>query len=203
MEQQDLKMFEASVKLNGEYVWVRPLCDFFGIHAKHQYENIKSDKTFESILPVKSVGFFSKNDEKGVSEVGKNRPIDEENASSYGKNRPKLGYIDKKNQIFLSKLGFIIWVCSINENTIREELKDQFCRFKQNIHDYLFGAIAKFEQSTLLYNQQQELLKQRADINKQLRDISKKLTSNIHDVMMEQISKSQQTNLFDGEEEHF
>ncbi len=74
METTALKMFESTVRYEGDQIFVKPLCDFFKIDYQNQVERIRND----SIL---------------ASSYGKNR-----NKMVFGDNYPRVS-LDKKGFI--------------------------------------------------------------------------------------------------------
>jgi len=51
-----------------------------------------------------------------------------------------LGKIDKNGRILLSKKGFSRWIQTINENTIDENLRENFITYQTLLHDFLYGS---------------------------------------------------------------
>lgn len=49
METTALQMFNATVKIENENIWIKPLCDFFNLHVQNQYTKIKNDPILGSI----------------------------------------------------------------------------------------------------------------------------------------------------------
>ena len=50
MEATTLKIFSETVKLDGDKIWVRPLCNFFQIDVRNQHKNIKKDAILSNMV---------------------------------------------------------------------------------------------------------------------------------------------------------
>lgn len=74
METTALKMFESTIKIENDQVYVKPLCDFFKIDYQNQVERIRKDKIL-------------------ANSYGKNR-----NKMMFGDNYPRVS-LDKKGFI--------------------------------------------------------------------------------------------------------
>ena len=64
METTALKMFTETILYKDSKIWVKPVCDFFQIDAKYQYQKIKNDPIL-GCLVEKSLPDLGEIDEKG------------------------------------------------------------------------------------------------------------------------------------------
>jgi hypothetical protein len=121
METSSLNMFRKTVSYEYDYIWVKPVCDFFNLDVQNQYTKIKNDPILGKLY-------------------GKNSTDSAKTEKLYGKNSTDLGEIDTNGRILLSKKGFLRWIQIINPNTIDKNLRDSFITYQELISDYLFGA---------------------------------------------------------------
>ena len=143
MENTALKMFTDTVKVESGQIFVKPLCDFFGIDYRNQVSKIK------------------------------NSP---EMASQIGKNRSEMLFSDTRHHLSLTKNGFLMWILSINPLTIREELRDNFIRYKSLISDYLYGSAEEQENIRNLNARLQQLKNRNRETRREIRVTQGKLT---------------------------
>jgi hypothetical protein len=54
METTDLMMFKQTIKYENEYIWLKPVCDFFSISYENQTRNIKKDQILANQSTKKS-----------------------------------------------------------------------------------------------------------------------------------------------------
>jgi hypothetical protein len=138
METTALTMFNATVKVENENIWIKPACDFFKLHVQNQYTKIKNDPILGKLY-------------------GKNSTDFAENDNLAGKNRTDLGEIDANGRVLLSRKGFLRWVQIINPNIIDEALVPQFLVFQELIFDYLIGSAEEQKHIGDLNSKLQEL----------------------------------------------
>lgn len=138
METSAIEMFKSTVQYQNELIWVKPVCDFFNLHDKNQYQKIKKDPILGNL-------------------VGKNHPDSSENENLRTKNRPDLGMIDANGRILLSRKGFIRWVQIINANTVDESLRDRFVKYQELVFDYLYGSLEEEKETKLHYQRLKKL----------------------------------------------
>lgn len=51
METEEVKMFTDTIRYDeSEMIWVKPLCDFFQIDTKYQYQRIKNDAVLGNLV---------------------------------------------------------------------------------------------------------------------------------------------------------
>ena len=129
METATLKMFSDTIKNENGLIWIKPVCDFFKLHVKNQYHNIKKDPILTKL-------------------VQKNRPDLDKNENLVRKNVPVFGEIDKNGRILLSRKGFLRWIQIINPNTIPEDIRDAFILYQGMVVDFLFGSVEEHETIT-------------------------------------------------------
>lgn len=145
-----LKMFSETVKYENNYIWVKPVCDFFQLHDKNQYQKIKKDLILGNL-------------------VGKNRPDSGENKNLGDGNRPDLGKIDANGRIFLSRKGFVRWIQIINANTVDENLRDLFVTYQAFIFDFLYGSAEENDRTKASYLRLQKLERLKDKINNEIK----------------------------------
>jgi hypothetical protein len=54
MDNQALAMFQQTVKQKDEYIWIKPICDFFNIDYKWQVDVIRNDHILASMVEKNS-----------------------------------------------------------------------------------------------------------------------------------------------------
>jgi hypothetical protein len=54
METSAIEMFKSTVQYENEYIWLKPVCDFFKINYENQTRKIKSDKILANHSTKKS-----------------------------------------------------------------------------------------------------------------------------------------------------
>ena len=141
METTTLKMFTDTIKNENGLIWIKPVCDFFKLHVKNQYHNIKKDPILTKL-------------------VQKNRPDLNQNEKLVQKNIPDFGEIDKNGRILLSRKGFLRWIQIINPNIIPEDFRDSFILYQGMLADFLFGSVEEHETITRI-NQELQQWKQK------------------------------------------
>ena len=137
METTTLKMFSDTIKNENGLIWIKPLCDFFKLHVKNQYHNIKKDPILTKL-------------------VQKNRPDSDQDENLVRKNIPDFGEIDKNGRILLSRKGFLRWVQIINPNIIPEDFRDNFILYQEMVSDFLFGSVEEHETITRVNHELQQ-----------------------------------------------
>jgi hypothetical protein len=50
MEITTLRIFSETVKIDGDKIWVRPVCNFFQIDVRNQHKNIKKDAILSKMV---------------------------------------------------------------------------------------------------------------------------------------------------------
>lgn len=156
MESTALKMFTETVQEENNLIWIKPLCDFFNLHAKNQYSKIKSDPILGNL-------------------VGKNRPDSGENENLVGKKATDFGIIDQNGRILLSKKGFLRWVQIINPNTVDENLQDSFIQYQEKISDFLLGSMEEHEAIAKTNQRLQGLKQSYSEIGNEIKQAQKEL----------------------------
>lgn len=154
MENNDLLMFNQTVKYEHNLIWVKPVCDLFELHAKNQYTKIKNDAILGNL-------------------VGKNRPDLGKNENLRTKTSTDLGIIDDNGRIFLSKKGFLRWIQIINANTISDKHRDKFIIYQTLISDFLYGNFETEEQMRVDYVRLDKLKKLNNKISAEIRRLDK------------------------------
>ncbi|MBS4014477.1 MAG: hypothetical protein KGZ97_12105 [Bacteroidetes bacterium] len=57
MKTTEIQVFENAVKFAEEYIWLKPVCDFFQINYENQTRKIKSDSILANQSTKKSNSF--------------------------------------------------------------------------------------------------------------------------------------------------
>ena len=64
MNSTDVKMFSDTIQYKKGNIWVKPVCDFFQINTRNQYQRIKNDPILGSLVG-KNLPNMGEIDEKG------------------------------------------------------------------------------------------------------------------------------------------
>lgn len=152
METTALTMFSQTVKYEKQFIWVKPVCDYFNLDVRNQHKKIKNDP-----ILAKLVGKNTPDLQKNENLVGKNSTDLHDNENLWIKKSNDLGQIDKNGRILLTKKGFVRWINIINSNTIEEKLREKFIQFQELIFDYLYGSAEDEETTKFYYNRLMKL----------------------------------------------
>lgn len=154
MENNDLLMFNQTVRYEQNLIWVKPVCDLFNLDVQNQYLKIKKDQILSKLYG------------KNSTDLAKNEKL-------VGKNSTDLGEIDSNGRILLSKKGFLRWIQIINVNTITPELRDKFILYQTMISDFLYGNFETEEQMRVDYVRLDKLKKLNNKISAEIRRLDK------------------------------
>lgn len=150
METQELAMFTQTVKYSGNYIWVKPVCEFFRLDVRNQHKKIKSDPVLRNLVGKNTPDWL-----KNENLVGKNHTDYIQTEPDIFNLRTKksgdFGEIDQNGRILLTKRGFVRWIQIINANTIPQELRDQFITYQMLVFDYIYGSFEREEQVKVDY----------------------------------------------------
>jgi hypothetical protein len=123
MEISAITMFRNTVKYSGdEFIWVKPVCDFFNLSVQSEYRKIKKDPILGKLWTESSTEFSKKSDQ-------------------YRFLSRDLGGVDVNGRILLSRKGFIRWVQIINDKSVDNDLREKFVNYQELVFDYLYGNI--------------------------------------------------------------
>jgi len=143
----DIEIFKTTIGNGNENeIFVKPICDLFGIDYDNQVDKCKND------------AFLAK---------------------STGKKPSKTLFGDNHPRIFLSKIGFVKWILSINANTIRQDLREKFALYQDNILDFLYGSAERESQMRIAVNRKNQLILQRRALDAELNNMEKIITNYI------------------------
>jgi hypothetical protein len=155
METANIVLFDSTVKKQGEYIWVAPLCDFFGLNVRHQYRAIKADPVLSNLRTFSGKLIYN---EKRLSTNKYGDSIIDSNDNQ--KKYAEMGVIDANGRILLNKVGFLRWVNGINPKLVTDSLREQFITFLRNITNYLYAERETYieldEQLQVNYNRLQK-----------------------------------------------
>lgn len=156
METTTIQMFNATVQYQDEYIWVKPVCDFFNLSVQFEYRKIKKDHILKKLWTNMS------------TDSG-------ENENLYGKMSTDLGMIDANGRIFLTKKGFIRWIHIINPKNIDDDLKEKFYMYQELVFDYLYGNATEERQLRVDYTRLKKLEKLYSKVGQEIKREKKKV----------------------------
>jgi hypothetical protein len=138
METSAIEMFKSTVQYQNELIWVKPVCDFFNLHDKNQYQKIKKDPILGKLWTDSSTELS-------------------ENGNQYRLLSTDLGAVDTNGRILLSRKGFIRWVQIMNAKSVDENLRDRFVSYQELVFDYLYGSLQEEQETALHYQRLRKL----------------------------------------------
>jgi hypothetical protein len=85
------------------------------------------------------------------------------------------------NMLCFDKRSFIIWVTSINSNSVNSNFKQIFLDYQNDIFDFIFGEYNRIEQMRIDYKRREELNQIILDAKKELNQIDSRTRRFIKD----------------------